>query len=194
MAVAEKEIKKRITFEDYLLLPEINQRYEIIDGEMIMSPAPTSEHQWFIKNLIEILGPFVKRKKLGVILPAPVDVLVRKSPLKTRQPDLLFLSAERSGAKGRAELRKMPVIEIAPDLVVEVLSPSDTRRVLQNKLQDYIKIGVRECWLISPEAETVEVLRLTSEGATRIHLFGAGDTLRSEVLPGFKVKVNEIFD
>lgn len=193
MAVAEREIKKKIAYEEYLAMPETNLRYEIVDGEMIMSPAPTSEHQWFIKNLIEILGPYVKRKKLGVVLPAPVDVLIRKTPLKTRQPDLLFLSAERTGIKGRAQLRNMPVIEVAPDLVVEVLSPSDRRSVLRNKLQDYIKIGVLECWLISPEAETVEVLKLSPEGSKRIHLFGAGDTLRSDTLPGFKMKVDEIF-
>lgn len=193
MAVAEKEIKKKISYGEYLAMPEINLRYEVINGEMIMSPAPTSEHQWFIKNLIEVLSPFVKRKKLGVVLPAPVDVLIRKAPLKTRQPDLLYLSTERTGVKGRAELQAMPIIEIGPDLVVEILSPSDRRVVLQGKLQDYTKIGVRECWLISPEAETVEVLRLSPAGATRIYLFGAGDTLRSEVLPGLKMKVDEIF-
>lgn len=193
MAVAEREIKKRISYEEYLRMPETNLRYEIVDGEMIMSPAPTSEHQWFIKNLIVKLDPFVNRKKLGVILPSPVDVLIRKSPLKTRQPDLLFLSAERTGITGRAQLRDMPIIEVPPDIVVEVLSPSDRRGVLRNKLQDYIKIGVRECWLISPEAETAEVLKLSPEGAKRIHLFGAGDTLRSDALPGFKMKVDDIF-
>ncbi|MCI0523641.1 MAG: Uma2 family endonuclease [Acidobacteria bacterium] len=193
MAVVEREIKKKIAYEEYLAMPEINLRYEIIDGEMIMSPAPTSEHQWFIKNLMTRLDLFVTRKKLGVVLPSPVDVLIRKAPLKTRQPDLLFLSAERTGITGRAQLRDMPVIEVAPDLVVEVLSPSDTRSVLKNKLQDYIKIGVRECWLISPEAETIEVLKLAPEGAKRINLFGAGDTLRSDVLPGFKMKVDDIF-
>lgn len=193
MAVAEREIKKKISYEEYLAMPETNLRYEIVDGEMIMSPAPTSEHQWFLSNLFDALRAYVKRKKLGVVLPAPVDVLIRKAPLKTRQPDILFLSAERTGITGRAQLRDMPVIEVAPDLVVEVLSPSDTRGVLRNKLQDYIKIGVRECWLISPQAETVEVLRLSLEGAKRIHLFGAGDMLRSEILPGFKMKVDEIF-
>ncbi|MGH9835216.1 MAG: Uma2 family endonuclease [Blastocatellia bacterium] len=193
MAVAEREIKKKITYEEYLAMPETNLRYEIVDGEMIMSPAPTSEHQWFLSNLFNTLCAYVKRKKLGVVLPAPVDVLIRKAPLKTRQPDILYLSAERTGIRGRDQLREMPVIEVAPDLVVEVLSPSDTRGVLRNKLQDYIKIGVRECWLISSEAETVEVLKLSPEGPKRIHLFGAGDTLRSEILPGSKMKVDDIF-
>ncbi len=193
MAVAEREIKKKITYEEYLAMPETNLRYEIVDGEMIMSPAPTSEHQWFLSNLFNALCAYVKRKKLGGVLPAPVDVLIRKAPLKTRQPDILFLSAERTGVRGRDQLREMPIIEVPPDLVVEVLSPSDTRGVLRNKLQDYTKIGVRECWLISSEAETVEVLKLSPEGAKRIHLFGAGDTLRSEILPGFKMKVDDIF-
>ena len=193
MAVAERELKKKISYEEYLRMPEINLRYEIIDGEMIMSPAPTSEHQWFLSNLFFEIRQFVKRKKLGVALFAPIDVLIRKNPLRTRQPDLLFLSTERTGVKGREELKDMPVIEISPDLVVEILSPSDRSTVLQGKLQDYARIGAQECWLISPEAETVEVLRFTPAGIMRVNLYGAGDTLRSDLLPGFKMKVDDIF-
>lgn len=193
MVIAAKALKKTISYEEYLQMPEINLRYEIIDGEMIMSPAPTSEHQWFTQNLIEKLGPFVKRKKIGVALFAPIDVLIRKNPLKTRQPDILFLSTERTGVKGRDELKDMPVIEVSPDLVVEILSPSDRSTVLQGKLQDYARIGAQECWLISPEAETVEVLRFTPAGIQRVNLYGAGDTLRSDLLPGFKMKVDDIF-
>ncbi len=122
-----------------------------------------------------------------------VEVFRRRAPLRTRQPDVLYLSSERSGIKGRAELREMPVIEIAPDLVVEVLSSSDTRRALASKLRDYQTIGVREGWLVSPEAETVEVLRLSTTSATTVKIFGLGDTLRSEVLPAFKLKLTDIF-
>ncbi|MCI0524806.1 MAG: Uma2 family endonuclease [Acidobacteria bacterium] len=193
MAVAERDLKKKITYDEYLAMPETNLRYEIVDGEMIMSLAPTSEHQWFLTNLLDALRSYVKRKKLGVVLPAPVDVMIRKAPLKTRQPDILFLNAERTGVKGRDQLREMPIIEAPPDLVIEVLSPSDGRVTLKNKLQDYNKIGVRECWLVSSEAETVEILKLSPDGAKRIRLFGAGDTLRSEILPGFKMKVDDIF-
>lgn len=193
MVVAAREIKTKISYEEYLQMPEINLRYEIIDGEMIMSPAPTSEHQLFLTNLLFELRQFIKRRKLGVVLPAPLDVLIRKSPLKTRQPDVLFLSTERTGIKGRDELKDMPMIEVAPDLVVEILSPSDRSTVLQGKLQDYARIGALECWLISPEAETVEVLRFTPAGIMRVNLYGAGDTLRSDLLPGFKMKVDDIF-
>ncbi|MGH9841601.1 MAG: Uma2 family endonuclease [Blastocatellia bacterium] len=192
MAVAEKEIKKAISFEDYLMMPEINLRYEIIDGEMIMSPAPTINHQWLISNITDKLRPFVKKKKLGAVLAAPADLVIRRSPLKTRQPDVFYISFKRSH-KTIAELRAMPVLEIAPDLVVEILSPSDRRSVLKAKLEDYIKVGVLECWVVSPQAETVEVLRLSSGEATTVKLYGIGDTLRSEVLPDFKMKVADVF-
>jgi len=185
---------KTITYEEYLALPETNRPCEVIDGELIMSPAPSSEHQWIVNNILDVLRPFVKKRKLGVVLDSPIDVLVRRAPLRTRQPDILYLSAERSGVKGRAELRAMPVIEVAPDLAVEVLSSSDTRRALAGKLRDYQTIGVRECWLVSPEAETVEVLRLSTAAATTVNLFGIGDTLRSEVLPTFKLKLKDIFN
>jgi Uma2 family endonuclease len=87
----------------------------------------------------------------------------------------------------------MSVFEIGPDLVVEILSQSDRRSILKAKLEDYIKIGVLECWVVSPQAETVEVLRLSSGVATTIKLYGLGDTVRSEVLPNFKIKVADIF-
>lgn len=192
MVAAEKTLIKPLTYEDWRATPESNERYEIIDGVMLMCPAPTIEHQWLIANLNDQLRPFVKKRKLGAVLAAPLDVVVRRAPLRTRQPDVLFISFEKSG-KTLAELRKLPFLDIAPDLAVEILSPSDTRRVLNNKLQDYCKIGVRECWLVSPEAETIEVLRLSPAGATRVKLFGAGDTLRSEVLPDFKMKVDAVF-
>lgn len=184
---------KTITYQEYLALPETNQPCEVIDGVLIMSPAPTSDHQWISDNILEALRPFVRKRKLGVVVSAPIDVIIRRAPLRTRQPDILYLSAERSGIKGRAELREMPLIEIAPDLVIEVLSSSDTRRALAGKLRDYQTIGVREGWLVSPEAETVEVLRLSTASTTTVKIFGLGDTLRSEVLPAFKLKLKDIF-
>jgi Uma2 family endonuclease len=85
------------------------------------------------------------------------------------------------------------VLEIPPDLVVEVLSPSDTRRLVDSKLKDYRKIGVRECWLVSSEARTVEVLRLSAKKVETVRIYGAGDTLQSETLAGFTLSVQDIF-
>jgi Uma2 family endonuclease len=128
-----------------------------------------------------------------VVLVAPVDVVIEREPLRTRQPDILFLNAQRSGIKGPADLRQLQVLEVPPDLVVEVLSPSNTRREVDDKLDDYERIGVQECWLVSPEAETVEVLRLSSEGRETINIYGMAGTLRSEVLQDFSLRVGDIF-
>ena len=182
-----------ITFEEYLRMPEVKGRYEIIDGVMRMTPAPSMEHQWLLKRLYNLLDDFVSRRGLGVVFFAPVDVVIAREPLRTRQPDLLFLSKERGGVPSRGAFKGRHFLEAGPDLVVEVLSPSETREEVEEKLADYCRIGVRECWIVSPEAETVEVLRLTAEGPERIGLFGRGDVARGEVLEGFEVKVDEIF-
>jgi Uma2 family endonuclease len=184
---------KTLTYEEYLALPEVKRRYEIVDGEMIMSPGPTPAHQWILQKIFIALWTFVMERHLGIVLAAPVDVVIRRNPLRTRQPDVLYLSAERSGLSGLADLRPLQVLEIAPDLVVEVLSPSNTRREMEEKLEDYRLIGVRECWFVSPEAETIELLRLSPEGVTTVNIFGVDGTLHSEVLEGFTLRLREVF-
>lgn len=184
---------KTLTFEEYLAMPEIKQCYDIIDGELIMSPGPTPAHQWIALKIALLLWTFVDERNLGIVLSAPVDVVIQRDPLRTRQPDVLYLSAERSGIRGLAELLPLQVLDIAPDLVVEVLSPSNTRRQIDDKLEDYRTIGVRECWLVSPEAETIEVLRLSPEGIVTVNIYGIDGTLRSEVLEDFRLNVREIF-
>jgi Uma2 family endonuclease len=155
-----------------------------------MAPAPDIVHQRTLKRLLYELDRHVEEKRLGEVLFAPLDVIIRQDPLRTRQPDLLFVSFERSGGQplyGRGS------VEVAPDLVVEILSPANTRQKVEEKLADYASIGVREAWLVSLDAQTVEVLRLSGKGIERIGLYGAGDLVRSEVLDGLVLKVDEIF-
>ena len=140
---------QRLTYEQYLKSPEIKARYDIVDGVMIMAPRPTLSHQTILRQLVRILDPFVRERQLGEVFFAPVDVLVRREPLRTRQPDLLFVSNERAGILG-------DIVDGAPDLVVEVLSPSNSRADIEDKLADYAGLGVQECWLVSPEARSVE--------------------------------------
>jgi Uma2 family endonuclease len=131
----------------------------------------------------------------GRRVPSPaVDVIIQRSPLSTRQPDVLFLSAKRTGITGRSQLRKKLVTEIIPDLVVEVLSQSDSREELDEKLKDYQRIGVLECWLVSSEAETVEVLQMTRRASSRIGLWGIDGILDSELLHELKLPVREFFE
>ena len=183
---------KRLTYEAWQALPETKQRYEIVDGVLIMPPAPTPDHQWIMMKIAMRLGGFVSEKGVGVVLTAPVDVVISREPLRTRQPDVLYLSAERSGIKGRAELHGLHFLEMAPDLAVEVLSPSNGRRDIKDKLEDYRRIGVRECWLVSPEAETVEVLSLSAEETSTSAIFGVDGTLRPEILDEFSLPIGDI--
>ena len=184
---------KRLTFEKWLALPETKQRYEIVDGAMLMAPAPTPTHQWVMQRILMKLTNFVEERELGVVLAAPVDLMIRRSPLRTRQPDVLYLNAERTGITGPAELRGLQFLETPPDLVVEVLSPSNSRRDIDERLADYKRIGVLECWLVSPEAETIEVLHLSPGETSTEAIFGIDDTLSSEVLSEFALPTRDIF-
>ncbi|MBI3326792.1 MAG: Uma2 family endonuclease, partial [Nitrospinae bacterium] len=162
-------------------------------GELIMAPAPLPTHQWILGNLYRTLYNFATLHRLGVVLMAPLDIVIRREPLRTRQPDILYLSAERSGITGGAQLRGMQLLPQAPDLAIEILSPSNYRRGIADKLEDYRTIGVRECWIVSPEAQTVEVVRLSPGGTEVVEIFGTGMTIRSEVLEGFTLPVEEVF-
>ena len=185
--------KKKISFEDYLLMPEVNYPYEIIDGELMPSPAPIPVHQRIVANTFVPLSNYVEAKDLGVVLFAPVDIILQRHPLRTRQPDVLFIHRDKLSGTGFDAIEELQILEIAPDLVVEVLSSSDTEKVLSGKLADYQRIGVKECWLISREARSVEVLQLTKEQSQSLGHFGLGETIQSQVLPDFQLTVNTIF-
>ncbi|MCZ6676302.1 MAG: Uma2 family endonuclease [Candidatus Poribacteria bacterium] len=185
--------KKKITLADYLLMPEINHPYEIIDGEMMPSPAPAPAHQRMSWNIAIPLGEYVHRSDLGMVLYAPLDIIIQRHPLRTRQPDVLFIHKDKLSGTGFDAIEELQILEIAPDLIIEVLSPSDTKKVLSEKLLDYQRIGVKECWLVSRESRSVEVLRLMVERSERVGRFGLGETLHSLVLPDFRLTVDEIF-
>ncbi len=177
---------QRITYEEYLSGPEIKQRYEIVDGVMIMPPSPNVEHQTILRQLFLKLHQHVDDDDLGQVWFAPLDMVIQREPLRTRQPDLLFVSGARAGIVGQ-------VIEGAPDLVVEILSPSNTRSAMEEKLADYAHREVQECWLVSPEARSVEVMELGEGQWQRVGIFGLGDQVHSQVLPGLDLAVAEVF-
>ncbi len=176
-----------LTYEEYLEGLETRDRYEIVDGVMIMAPAPTLDHQKILRQLFRVLDAIVTRDQLGEVLFAPLDILVQREPLRTRQPDLLFVSRERADILGHT-------LEGAPDMVSEILSPGNSRAGVESKLADYASMGVRECWLLSPEARSVEVLELVDRGWVRIALCGLGDRAQSRVFPGLSLPVAELFE
>ena len=177
---------KKLTYREFLDGPEIMARYDIVDGEMIMAPAPTRAHQAILRRLAVEVDRFVAEHELGEMWFAPLDVVVQEAPLRVRQPDLMFVSNENSEILG-------DLIHGGPDLVAEILSPSNSRSAIESKLSDYAQIGVRECWLISPEARTAEVLQLDDGQWSRLFIHGVGDNLESSVLSGFSLPVSQIF-
>ncbi len=194
MVETKQTVQTGITYADWLKMPRATQPHEILDGELIMAPAPSSTHQWLLGRIHFHLFQYSVATGTGMVLASPIDVIIRKEPrLRTRQPDLLYLNAERTGVHGPDDLEEMPAIEIAPDLVVEMLSPKERRRTLTGKLEDYAALGALEAWLVSRESETVEVLRLQSGAYARTGLYGRGDVVSSSVLPDLNLAVDDIF-
>ena len=177
----------RLTYQEYLDRPETLCRFEILDGLVIMSAAASVCRQRISRRALMPLHLFVDERGLGEVLYAPLDVVVQLEPLRVRQPDLLLISKERAGIvrEGR--------IYGGPDLVVEILSPSNRRAELEGKLADYARIGVRECWVVSPEAHTVEVLALDNGGWRRVSIRGVGEQVESVALAGLELAVGAIF-
>lgn len=184
MTVVNPHIK--FTYEDYCLLPE-DRRYELIGGEFFLVPSPNVFHQRTLANLGAILRDFVREHDIGEILYAPLDVVL--SPGDVVQPDIMYISRTRSGIVADAN------IQGAPDLVVEVLSPSTTEKDRTIKKKLYTRHGVRELWLVNPGGQTVEIFNLESdpEGEPRLYTRIARETVTSEVLKGLRVDLQEVF-
>ena len=193
MTVAEpiKNLQQHLlTYEDYMTEGEINRRYDIIDGDRIYMTQPTDRHQDIAANIFEGFRSFQKSSRRGKSLFAPRDILITRNPLKTRQPDVLFCSNEVLASRLLNDARPYSP---APELVVEVLSPSDTKRVLQSKLADYCSVDVKECWVVRPDSETVEILRLSPSGAESVALYQQGETAQSIAFSGLAMTLEEIF-
>ncbi len=176
----------KLTYEEYLETPETMIRCEIVDGEVIVA-GPSLYHQVISKHIFRPVDRFVSEQELGQLFYAPVDVVVQRDPLRVRQPDLLFVSNERADILGER-------IEGGPDLVVEIISPSNTRAEIHGRLADYASLNVRECWLVYPQIHAAEVLQLEGDEWRRAYIRGAGESLESVVLPGLELNIADFFE
>jgi Uma2 family endonuclease len=143
------------SYAEFARLPDDGNRYEIIDGELFVTPSPDPVHTRIAFNLASLLERFVAEHNLGWVTPAPVDVLLGEGDYV--QPDVVFVRREH-----RVEITDRG-IEVPPDLVVEVLSPSTAFRDRGLKRERYARFGVPEYWIIDPEARRVEVYRLAED-------------------------------
>jgi Uma2 family endonuclease len=179
---AEKKVK--YTYEDYLKTPD-NKRYELIEGELIMVPAPRPRHQRISLRLTAILEKFIEDNSSGEILYAPCDIVFDEE--NVLQPDILFVSNERQ------EIITEDNIKGAPDLVIEILSPSTAYFDLVKKKKIYAKFGVKEYWIVDPEEKTVEVYLLEKDSYKLTQSFTEGNSLTSEMFSGLSINLNELF-
>ena len=172
------------TYADYCLTPD-DERYELLDGELIMVPAPSTGHQRIDTKLGWRLAQFVEQKSLGEVFFAPCDVVL--SDINVVQPDLLFVS------NARAHIITADNVQGPPDLVVEILSPSTANRDRTRKRALYAQYGVPEYWLVDPDTHTVTVLLLDDGDFEEVARYGAGKMLTSPTLPGFTVNLDDLF-
>ncbi len=176
--------KVKLTYQDYVLLPDDGKRYEILDGDLYVTPSPTARHQRVSFNLSLALGQHVRANGLGEVLCAPLDVILADDSIA--QPDILFISNER-----------LPIVRDwvhgAPDLVIEILSPGTRERDRTLKRHLYARHEVRELWLVDPEAKAVEVHSLDPATETPPRIFAERDILASDVLPTLHLSLETIW-
>jgi Uma2 family endonuclease len=180
-----------VDWEGYLSLPDDLTHYEIIDGEVIPLASPTLKHQMVSRELFKRVDALTTARKLGQILYAPFDFVVRRAPVRTRQPDLFFLSRDR--LHDWAQLQEQPRLEFAPDLVIEILSPSETYTYWSEKLQDYYVLGVPEVWLVDIDKRAIEVQVREAGGYRSLGWFAGEQMVPSQVLAGLELKPAEVF-
>lgn len=192
MAIKYPPAPDLLTYEQYMAEEEICLRYDIIEGVRMDMAAPTWAHQEVLLNIAEILRGYQRASGKGRVAVAPLDVLIRRLPrLQVRQPDVLFITHAQL-AKGGGIPARGP-LEVAPELVVEILSDSERQSMIAGKLADYLAIGVQEAWLVRPEAQTVEVVRLTSSGPVSVAVYEAAQRVQSLAFPDLSASVADCF-
>jgi len=177
----------RLTYDDYVTFPDDGRRHELLDGEHIVTPTPVARHQRISGRLHLALGGHVQATLAGEIFYAPFDVIL--SDHDVVEPDLLFVSNER-----RSIVQDW--VRGAPDLVVEILSPSTRRLDEVTKRHLYDRFGVREYWIVDLDIDTVKVYRRAEDGSfpcAGTLAAEADDALDTPLLPGFSLTLRELF-
>jgi Uma2 family endonuclease len=173
------------TVEDYQLLPETGPRYQVVEGELCMAPAPNRYHQDISRNLEFLLLKYLEKHPHGKLYHAPFDVYLDK--YNVFQPDILFVSNERlallsdRGAEG------------GPNLVIEILSTRTAELDRETKRKVYARTGVEGLWIIDPWKQTIDVYYLQKDAAKPAAVYKVKDTFTSPQFPDLKISATEIF-
>jgi Uma2 family endonuclease len=175
-----------LTYEHYLELPNDGNRYEIINGALYVSPAPSTKHQLASINLSIVLGTHVKGNMLGVLLAAPSDLVLAN--LSIVQPDLLFISKDRLSIVTDAN------VQGPPDLVIEIISPSSTKTDQDTKRQLYEEYKVKNYWIFEPLERWVRAYALGADGLYELVAEAHGDeTFSAPPFPDLTIRLADIW-
>jgi Uma2 family endonuclease len=172
-----------ITDEELLQLPKDGNKYEVVDGELVVSPGAGYRHEDIVAELVTRLRSYATAKGLGKVLPSSLLYVLPSG--NRRGPDVSFIAAERTAALSPATI--FP--KFAPDLAVEVLSPSDSPRRVQDKVGEYLEAGVRLVWVIDPENRRAVIYRALSSVD---HIEQDGELDGEDVLPGFGCRLTDL--
>jgi Uma2 family endonuclease len=185
MQTATIDRSKQWTVDDFLKLEESNLPCELINGELIMSPSPVPIHQIISGNLYDILKAYAK-KTGSIVFFAPMDLYINHK--NVFQPDLIYISKERK------DIITNRGVEGIPDLIVEIISPSNVFTDRNRKKKTYQEIGVGEYWIIDPAHQTCEIYQKdqTDKETPALYLVGEG-IVTSSVLPGLEFNLKDIF-
>jgi Uma2 family endonuclease len=179
----------KLTYDDFLLFPDDGKRHELIDGEHYVTPSPNRRHQAIVGNLHGLIWNHLQRHPAGRVFAAPFDVLF--SEFDVVEPDLLYISRERFDS-----ITTLQHVRGAPDLVVEVGSPTTRKRDETTKRRLYERAGVQEYWIVDPESDTIKVYRRTASGFGRTAELALehSDTLETPLLPGLELPLAKVFE
>lgn len=177
------------TYESYRRLPDDGRRYEVIRGTLYVSPAPSVDHQRAVTRLFRLLDRLVLADQLGEVLMAPLDILLPGDIAAPVQPDLVFFKTGNEPKAGAKNFRGVP------DLVIEVFSPGTRRFDERIKLAAYRDAGVPEVWFADPQASSLVVHGLSTDGTIYVELEREGmeGSVGSRILPGLRVAVSAVF-
>ena len=175
----------KFTVNDYMSMPEDGKRYQLLEGDLVLSPSPTTKHQVISGRLHLLLANIFADRGLGRVMYAPLDVVL--SDHDVAQPDLLFVSNERSGIVEDAN------VQGAPDLVVEILSPGTAAYDRGYKLALYGRHGVREYWLVDTDARTIQVFGESEQGLDEHARHGRSGQFTTPLMQGAAIDLARLF-
>jgi Uma2 family endonuclease len=175
----------KLNYEDLVAMPEDGKRYEILDGELVVSASPLTRHQRISRDLELVLLQHVRKHDLGEVFYAPIDVILDEHTVVV--PDLVYVSKQRASIIGERGING------APDLLVEILSPSTRGRDRGAKAKLYAHLGVDVYWIVDPDARTLDVFERNERWYRAAARFESNAKARIAPFPGLEIDLSQIW-